>query len=1036
MTERAVIVLGVHRSGTSALAGALTALGFHPGDKLLPAVAGVNNSGFFEDQRVVDLNDRLLTSLGRDWNWPGPLPSGWQTAPAVRALQGDIDGYIEQQSTHKHWLLKDPRLCQLLPVWLEAFKRQSIRPHILLSYRQATEVSHSLQSRDTMSAASAEALWAHHLLTSEALSRGQKRMLVRYSALVENSAATLADVIQWLEIKPTNDQLTAAQTFVSKGQRHQKANELGVPTLPLASAVDEVFSALPTTSPTTSEDVLSAPSMRDALDTLSNRAATAGNELQPLIDAQATTIRALETDFAAALAQIKEQSDAAASHLENSAISADAARSQYDALKTAMEQIESWQKAFETETDAHSAFRERAARVLGDLVLPPAQSVAREQNSNDYKGVINLLVENNSHTRVIRYLREHLHTSRGKVLEIGCSEGYFGAALKDDGHTVWGIETNAIAAASAENVLDLVFRDSIEAFLLAEEHLETRFDAIIFGDVLEHLLDPARILREVTKRLTAKGVIVASVPNVAHERVRMMLLEGRWEYAPTGIMDNTHLHFFTRDSLVDLFNAAALSIQRFSPIILEGDAVQINVDPRTRDVFEKYITDRERNIFQFIVLVEPAESKADAAKHNEVFRLRKQHRVLCLPPAPDSSLYSIRIGDPLERQNQLFGGDHKMAPFGAPSDADIAWADTIVLQREVNHDQVAMVANLQAQGKRVVFDIDDYLLEVPEYLSVHQHCVNMRPSLEAMLRQVDGVSVSTEPLRNKLLNYNRNLFVTPNYAWTSHDPIEHHVTARDATDNRIRIIVASSDSVRVDFLVAALEELVATEQVELIGIGPPGDFLREVGLPIDTAPIMQHEQFKAYIASRNNTIALIPLDGNEFNTCKSAIKYFDYALAGVPCVCSNVEPYISAVQDQVTGLLCADVTADWVNAIRELLHSPELRDTLAIGARDRVSQHHNLNLTAAAWQDLFQALDFPAGDPLYLDTASESPEQPETADAPEINEITPEITPRTRGQLLRGTARHLLQPASWQSAWQIYKNEGLAGLKKKWKLVF
>jgi len=244
---------------------------------------------------------------------------------------------------------------------------------------------------------------------------------------------------------------------------------------------------------------------------------------------------------------------------------------------------------------------------------------------------------------------------------------------------------------------------------------------------------------------------------------------------------------------------------------------------------------------------------------------------------------------------------------------------------------------------------------------------------------------------------------------------------------------------------------VSTENIELIGIGPPGDFLREVGLPVDVAQIMPHEQFKAYIASRDNTIALIPLDDNEFNNCKSAIKYFDYALAGVPCVCSKVSPYTTAVQDQQTGVLCADVTTDWISAIRELLHSAERRNTLAAAARDHVNKHHNLNLTAAAWQDLFQTVDFPAAEPQPLaacptierasaGTLEQEAEAQNHTDAEPDSESevspAPEMASRTRVQLARGTIRHLFQPASWQSAWQIYKTEGFAGLKKKWKLVF
>ena len=750
-----VIVLGVHRSGTSALAGALTTIGFHPGENLLPAVAGVNNNGFFEDQRVVDLNDKLLSAMGRDWNWPGPLPDTWQDQPAVLALRSEICAYISTQAHREQWLVKDPRLCQLLPLWLDAFAECGIAPRILMSYRKVTEVSHSLQARDNLPTVLAEQLWMSHVLSSEQASRGHPRLLIRYSTLIEDSAATLAHITDWLGLKPTAEQITASESFVSDSQRHQRASQLGPATMPLANEVDAILEAL-TQAPDNRQppdDALEGSLVHNQLDALSARAVSGLYDFQPLIDAQAKRFRALESNFTKALEQVATQKSAGDAHLDSAAISADSARQQHKALTEAIAQINQWQDWHAAEVSAHAAFRERATRVLGDQVLPPAQSVAREQNGNDYKGVVNLLVENNSHTRVIRYLREHLQSSQAHVLEIGCSEGYFGAALKEDGHTVWGIETNAIAAASAESVLDLVFRDSIEAFLLAEEHLGTRFDAIVFGDVLEHLLDPARILREASSRLAARGVIVASVPNVAHERVRMMLLEGRWEYAPTGIMDNTHLHFFTRDTLVELFDAANLNIKRFSPIILEGEAVQIAIDPRTQSRFEEHITDRERNIFQFVVMAEPPpamagnteDSHASVVACNEAFRLRKQHRILCLPPLPDSSLYSIRIGDPLERQNQLYGGETRIAPFGAPTEADIAWADTVVLQREVNEAQLQLVGRLQGLGKRVIFDIDDYLIDVPSYLSVYQHCRNMRPHLETMLRAVDAVSVSTEP---------------------------------------------------------------------------------------------------------------------------------------------------------------------------------------------------------------------------------------------------------------------------------------------------
>ena len=1031
---KAVIVLGVHRSGTSAIAGALALLGFHPGANLLPAVSGVNDNGFFEDQRVVALNDEILGLFDQDWRWPLSLPTGWQSLPELTPLRKRARAMLVEQNGHPLWLLKDPRMCQTLPLWLTELEALGVSPHLLLVVRDAKEVVASLNKRDELGAPLAESLWLNHLLAAEFASRKHPRTLIRYNDVIQNSSKQLKRIINWLGETPEPAALASAAEFVSPKQRNNKATQLPDLQLPLAEELNHWFTGL---NANTVDSILDDVQSQQFFENVVARQQQALNQFQGVIETQAAKLLDWEQSFAEAIGQLETQKNAVSAYADNAAQSADAARQQYEALQTATtaiskhadeltslkEQVLALEGELATVTNDAELFRARAQRVLGDQVLPPAQSQRREQTTNDYKGLINLRVENNAHTRAVRYLGEHFGESEPlKILDIGCSEGYFGATLKDNGHTVWGIETNAIAADIAQEALDQVYRDSIEAFLLEEKFLAERFDAIVLGDVLEHLLDPRRVLQAISARLTERGVIISSVPNVAHERVRMMLLEGRWDYSATGIMDNTHLHFFTRDTLVELHSNAGLSVERMSTIELPGENVQIPVNPAIEVELKKYIADREREVFQFVTLAKPAASPEIATEKNVAFTQRAKHNVLCLPPAPDSSLYSIRIGDPLKRYTELFGGEVKVGPFGAPSDDDVHWADTIVLQREVTDEQLQLVDHLQAAGKRVVFDIDDYLLEPPEYLSVYDHCIAMRPKLEEMLRKVDAVSASTMPLVEKLRPYNSKVFHTPNYAWTSNPPVTQNNP--DNADLPVRILVASSDSVRVDFLVPALQQIQRDFDVELVGIGPPGDYLRSVGLAIDTLPLLSHEEFKAYAASRDNTIALIPLDSNDFNACKSAVKYFDYALAGVPCICSGYEPYISAVEQSVTGALCPNITQWWVQAVSAYLESPLLRQEYAEAARTSVLTAHNLNITAAAWHFLFDNTRFLEGDPVERENAP--PNDQNLAPSPQ----------RSPAELVRGTLRHIVKPASWASVWQIYKNEGLAGVRKKWKLVF
>ena len=195
-------------------------------------------------------------------------------------------------------------------------------------------------------------------------------------------------------------------------------------------------------------------------------------------------------------------------------------------------------------------------------------------------------------------------------------------------------------------------------------------------------------------------------------------------------------------------------------------------------------------------------------------------------------------------------------------------------------------------------------------------------------------------------------------------------------------------------------------------------FLREAGVGLSHIDNMPHAQFKAFLASRPNTIALIPLDDNKFNRCKSAIKYFDYALAGVPCICSDVVPYRPVIEPGETGLLCANTRQAWVSAVRSLVQDSTRRETLATRSRARVLNDHNLNTAAHSWRNMLTTVEFPEADP---NAVAEQIDDPYA---------------RTPAQLLRGTVRHLAQPASYTSAWKIFRQQGLKGLREKWKLVF
>ncbi len=163
------------------------------------------------------------------------------------------------------------------------------------------------------------------------------------------------------------------------------------------------------------------------------------------------------------------------------------------------------------------------------------------------------------------------------VLDVGCGIGLNGAVAKRAGARVTGIETDERAAAAARERLDEVLAVDItdDAAVRAALGLPAagrRFDLILFADVLEHVADPIAVLRRLLGYLAEDGHVVVSLPNVAAWTVRLGLLAGRFDYRPSGILDDSHLRFFTRDSARRLLEEAGLEVLRIgqNPMIVRA----------------------------------------------------------------------------------------------------------------------------------------------------------------------------------------------------------------------------------------------------------------------------------------------------------------------------------------------------------------------------------------------------------------------------------------------------------------------------------
>ncbi len=167
----------------------------------------------------------------------------------------------------------------------------------------------------------------------------------------------------------------------------------------------------------------------------------------------------------------------------------------------------------------------------------------------EYDFKLDLNVENNSHTQLVKRI-----PAGSRVLELGCATGYMSDYLRREKDCyVVGVEIDRSMANRAKAVCDRVIVGDVQGRGWLKSLGDERFDIITCADILEHLRDPIALLKKLPELLSDGGILLASLPNGAHASLRLELLEGRFTYEDTGLLDRTHLHLFTYTSLREMF---------------------------------------------------------------------------------------------------------------------------------------------------------------------------------------------------------------------------------------------------------------------------------------------------------------------------------------------------------------------------------------------------------------------------------------------------------------------------------------------------
>lgn len=571
------------------------------------------------------------------------------------------------------------------------------------------------------------------------------------------------------------------------------------------------------------------------------------------------------------------------------------------------------------------------------------------QAYKDYYGKINFAIKNNSHTQTFLFLREHCSRKEilhPRVLEIGCSNGYFSAALRDNGVYVYGVEPYSDEALRRGRVDDF-FAGTVEDFCAtAPEDLHGSFDAVILGDVLEHLVDPKAMLVSLGGFLKDDGVILASVPNVTHIGVRSMLEDGMWDYQKYGILDATHLRFFSWHTLKKLFLDAGFGIAKRYDVLLPEFSVYPSLAAWGEYSLRQELNPQDHT-YQYVVM-----ASREAWRQTTYQTTTPQH-ILLLSPKSESVLTRLRLARPLGEFLAVHGGMLSVVPAVACNLTLLDWADVIIAHREINILEFEFLKAARRREIPVIYDTDDLLLQLPEW-SLNTIPPSERALMESTLALADRVTCTTPMLKKELERYSDDVHVIPNVIIPT-EPLP--VPAKRHYSNQCTLVLASSDAQLPDGIVPILYTLL--KMFDFLRCVVIGNVAYHFQIPSDRIrcyDTCSEEKFSQLLSGIDNGIGLLPLDDSLFSSCKSPIKFWHYTACGIVTAASNHDPYAHYIDHDINGLLLDNTPDAWCTGLSRLIRDHRKRQTMLGNALKKWQTTASGKVAVEAWRELFAPL--------------------------------------------------------------------------------
>lgn len=549
-----------------------------------------------------------------------------------------------------------------------------------------------------------------------------------------------------------------------------------------------------------------------------------------------------------------------------------------------------------------------------------------------------------------------------RVLEIGCATGATAMHIKAlyPGAWVAGIELSEAAASVARGRMDLVLSEKFEEADLEGQGIgRGSIDTVIVADVLEHMYDPWGVLVRLKPYLTADAQVIASIPNARNLWLLNELANGRFPYAPVGLLDITHIRFFTRTEIEKLFSETGYAIEswartadgRLMHLKLPQGASTISTEKITlKDVSPEEFEDFK--CLQFVVRARPlpgqqAEagpvSRAAAVRRAGPRRIAVYSRDVRVSACPQVRYFRPFLG--LHGAWELLWGVREEEGGRWSSDLDLD-ADIYVITRLYpGADTQAEIEAIFAKGKPVIYETDDLLIDLPADNMHARDYAAHAPYIEAVMRRAQGVLVSTPGLAGQLKRFNENIQLLPNL-------VDYALFTRTPPDNgrQVNIGVVGTSTRGGDFaliddaLRAICQEYGKRIRIRFIGSVPEGWIGHPNAEAVPFTP--DYGGYAARMKGLDLDIGLAPLADNAFNACKSPIKWLEFSALGMAGVYSHVPAYKDVIEQGKTGLLVDNKAEKWVAALKLLIDNPDFRLEIALAAQLKVYQEHSLQRRA------------------------------------------------------------------------------------------